>query len=143
MSNYYESLKGEDKQRYQDKLRVVGLDLTDDPFDSKNSDKYGSDMANWPKTEYGHIFCYFIERPGVFTKQQLMSWKQMTAYNYFQNGFVRTVLSMKYKFGGDNFIVLKALVNPSQNSPDKAHSSWIITREDGQIITAHCTCKAG
>ena len=85
------------------------LDLNDDPFDAKNSVKYGSDLTDWPKVEYGHIFCYFIERPGVFTKQQLISWKQMTAYNYFQSGFVRTVSTMKYKFGESNFIVLRLL----------------------------------
>ena len=71
MSDYFAGLNGEDKQRYEDKLRVVGLDLNDDPFDAKNFVKYGPDLTNWPKVEYGHIFCYFIERPGVFTKQQL------------------------------------------------------------------------
>ena len=36
----------------------------------------------WPTVEYGHIFCYFVERPGVFTTKGLM--KCLEAYNYFR-----------------------------------------------------------
>ena len=39
--------------------------------------------------------------------------------------------------------ILIAHVNPSQSSPDKAHCAWIGIRQDGEIITAHCTCMAG
>ena len=37
------------------------------------------------------------------------------------------------------FSVLIARVNPSQNSPDKAHQAWICVQHDGTVITAHCT----
>ena len=37
-----------------------------------------------PTVEYGHIFCYFVEQPGVFTKKELMNWKSLEAYNYFR-----------------------------------------------------------
>ena len=48
-------------------------------------------MTKWPSVEYGHIFCYFVERPGVYTRRQLMQWKSLEAYNYFQSGHVRKV----------------------------------------------------
>ena len=35
----------------------------------------------WSIVEYGHIFA---ERPGVYTKEQLLAWKQLESYiNYF------------------------------------------------------------
>ena len=39
-------------------------------------------MTLWPTVEYSHIFCYFVERPGVFTKKELINWKSLEAYNY-------------------------------------------------------------
>ena len=32
-------------------------------------------VSLWPPVEYGHIFCYFVERRGVFTRSELMHWK--------------------------------------------------------------------
>ena len=40
---------------------------------------------------HGHIFCYFVDRIGVYTRQQMLQWKQLDAYNYFTSGFVCTV----------------------------------------------------
>ena len=45
-------------------------------------------MPAWPQVEFGHIFGYFIKRPGVFTQEELLDWQ---AYNFFQSGFARTV----------------------------------------------------
>ena len=40
-------------------------------------------------------------------------------------------------------VVLKAKVNPSQRSPNETLEAWIIAKEDGKIISTHCTCMAG
>lgn len=48
-----------------------------------------ADMSLWPKIEYVHIFAYFITRPGTYTQQELVPWKQMEAYNYFESGHER------------------------------------------------------
>ena len=85
--------------------------------------------------EYGHnIFTYFIRRPGLYTQEQLLSWKQLDAYSYFQAGYVRTVLSKGFSHDGSTFCLLKAKVNPSQKSPDLAHEAWIIAKQCGDII---------
>ena len=57
-----------------------------DPYDERNANSYKDDMTAWPPLEYGHIFTYFIRCPGLYTQEQLLSWKQLEAYNYFQNG---------------------------------------------------------
>ena len=141
--SYYEALDWQAiaKKWYREKLEVVGLSLKDDPY-SRN-DRFSSDMTSWPKIEYGHIFAYFITRPGTYMQQELVSWKQMEAYNYFQSGYVRAVSSMKFGTGKARCVVLKAKINPSQRSPDNAHEAWVISRVDGNILCAHCTCMAG
>ena len=142
MSAYLESLDWQGKQRYQEKLEAVGLSL--DGGDPYSSDKrFSSDMTLWPKVEYGHIFAYFITRPGTFTQQELVSWKQMEAYNYFESGHVRTVLCMAFGTGKARNVLLKAKVNPSQRSPDNAHEAWLVAKLEGDILCAHCTCTAG
>ena len=39
----------------------------------------------------GLYICYFVDHRGVYTHQELMQWKSLEAYNYFENGHVRTV----------------------------------------------------
>ena len=100
-------------------------------------------MANWPQIEFSHYFAYFITRPGVYTQEQLLSWKQLDAFNYYQEGYVRTVFSFGFSHHGKSLVMLKAKVNPSQRSPDDAHEPWIIAKFEGDIVCAHCTCMAG
>jgi hypothetical protein len=98
-------------------------------------------MTLWPPVEFGHIFCYFVERPGTYTKRELMQWTSLDAYNYFQSGHVRSV--KLWAASASDIIVAMALVNPSQNAPDKAHHAWVGLKVTGEIVTAHCTCMAG
>jgi len=75
MSEYFDSLKDDDKERYEAKLNAIGLQLEKDPY--RGECDYEADMTSWPLVEYGHIFAYFIARPGVYTFEQLLSWKQL------------------------------------------------------------------
>lgn len=86
MSNYYLSLDSVAKTRYLEKLSCLGLEIKEDPY--LDSDKFVDDLSKWPQVEYGHIFCYYIERPGVYTRKQLLQWKSLDGYNYFKSGNV-------------------------------------------------------
>ena len=141
-SSYFESLETKAKKRYCEKLSCVGLSIHDDPYSPRNDGRFANDMASWPQIEFGHIFGYFIKRPGTYTQEQLLSWKQLDAFNFFQSGYVRTVLSFVFGFAGKSFVLLKAKVNPSQKTPDGAHEPWLISKTNGEIICAHCTCMA-
>ena len=121
----------------------VGLSIENDPFLPKNDSRFDDSLRNWPRTEFGHIFTYFVSRPGIYTQEQLLSWKQMDAYGYFQAGYVRTVYSFRFNHLGKQYVMVKAKVNPSQRSPDAANESWIIVKSEGDIVCAHCTCMAG
>ena len=107
-----------------------------------SNDRFCSDMTLLQRIEYSQISTYFIVKPGTYTQQQLLSWKQMEAYNYFESGYIREVLSMAFGSGSSRYVVLKAKVKTSQHSPDNEHEPWIIARLDGHIVCAHCTCKA-
>ena len=73
MSEYFDSLKDDDKERCKAKLNAIGLQLEKDPYRGERD--YEADMTSWPPVEHGHIFAYFIARPGVYTFEQLLSWK--------------------------------------------------------------------
>ena len=65
---YFASLDASGRQRYLDKLCLLGLSVDNDPYAAINSKNFVSDMSLWPPVEFGHIFCYFIDRPGVYTR---------------------------------------------------------------------------
>ena len=138
MSSYFKALPLVASERYLAKLHLIGLKEEDDPYINEN--RFIDDMSVWPPVEYGNIFCYFIERPGVYTQQQLLQWKSMDAYNYYKSGHVREVLVWVVN---KSVCVLTAKVNPSQATPLKTHHAWVAVRSDGEVITAHCTCMAG
>ena len=141
MTDYFQALDPVAKARYTEKLLLVGLSEQEDPYKLWKDGKLKDNMKLWPPVEYGHIFCYFVDRPGVFTKQQLLQWKSMEAFNYFKSGHVHEVLV--YRLPSTQSCILMAFVNPSQKSPDKAPHSWVAVKFDGTVITAHCTCMAG
>ena len=62
MSSYYETLDMRGKERYKEKLKPVGLSIS-------HTEKFCSDMSQWPKIEFGYIFAYIFSRPGTYTQQ--------------------------------------------------------------------------
>ena len=111
---YYESLEAKAKQWYREKLSCMGLSIQDDPYLLTNNGRFVSDMTTWPRIEFGDIFGYFITRPGVYIQQQLLSWKQLYAFNYFQAGYLRTMSSFSFSHAGKRLVMLKAKVNGGQ-----------------------------
>ena len=75
MSEYYESLGSNEKARYIAKLKAVGLTLKDDSNSKESLRIFGTTMTSWPSLDYGHIFSYFITSPGLYTLEQLLSWR--------------------------------------------------------------------
>ena len=69
-------------------------------------------------------------KPGVYMQEQLLSWKQMDSFNYFQSGYEEhcfpTSLVQK--------VILKAKVNPSQKSPDSNQEARLIADKLGKFF---------
>ena len=70
------------KEWYKNKLEAVGLSREDDHYSV--DDRFRSDMTCWPK-----IFTCFNTKSGEHIQEQLLSWKHMEAYNYFQYDYVQ------------------------------------------------------
>ncbi len=73
-----------------------------------------------------------IGSKGPYTKESLKAYKSLEAYNYFYNGYVRTVYH--YGVSSSKFSILKAKVNPSQKAADQNHEAWVvISKESGMV----------
>ena len=81
MSDYYKAL---DQREMYRKLSLLNLKEEDDPYLPSNGATFVDDMSKWPAVEFGNIFCYYIERPGIYTGEQLLQWKSLDRYNYQQ-----------------------------------------------------------
>ena len=129
------------KERYTNKVGLVGIQEEHEPYSERSTLRF----ISWPPIEYGHIYCYFVLRPGLYTQQELMQWKSLQAYNYLT---LLDILSMYYRFLRDvrvwiispELCILCAYVNPSMISPEKPHDAWVAVRVD---VTAHCKCMSG
>ena len=62
MSAYFQSLDAVARVRYQEKLTLLGLSVSEDPYELWSNEKFVESMSLWPPVEHGHIFCYFVER---------------------------------------------------------------------------------
>ena len=66
MSELYQLLLGPAKERYVEKLRLLGFTESDDPYSESNVAKFTDNLTLWLGVEYEHIFGYFVTRPGLY-----------------------------------------------------------------------------
>ena len=66
-----------------------------------------------------------------------MQWKSLDAYNYIQSGHFRDV--RLFRLPSTQSCVMTALVNPSQNAPDKAHHILYLAWSEIQWYSDHST----
>lgn len=136
VSEYFTSLDYLSQRRYVEKLKNLP-----DPYGIPEA-LWLDDVTKWPSIEFGDIYMYLIDSKGPYTKENLKAYKSLESYNYFYNGYVRTVYY--YAIPTSKLLILKARVNPSQKAADQNHEAWvIISKENGMIKTAHCKCMAG
>lgn len=139
---YISTLTSEDRRRFGEKLKIcIGdkIEVIQSPYEIGDDKKRWSDSpVSWPPICWGDIYSYLIETPGPFTHERLKAFKSLEAYDYFVSRKVGPIFSAKQKA----VIVLKAKVRPGQaESQRDSHLPWVIAKENGKIITAHCDCK--
>ena len=124
------------KTRHFAKIQLFGLTAGEDPYEMWKKRKFEEDMTLCPPVECGHIFCYFVEQPGSFARKQLLQWKSMEVYNYFQSGHVRDM--KMYTVLATRSCVLMAYVNPTQSTPENTHHRLLSSlMEQGSLLTVH------
>lgn len=127
--------------RYRQKLTLSGYRVPD-PY-SVPSREWDDRVSLWPPVEYGNIYSYFINTPGMYTVESLKSYKSLDSYSLYHAGHVQTVLH--HKVAKESPVcILKAKVQKSQSVTDKPYEAWAtVTKKTGDINAAHCTCMAG
>ena len=71
--------------------------------------------------------------------ESMANYKGLDSYKLVQSGWVQTVYSHKVGL----VTILKADVTPSYRINDSPHHPWVALDIEGNVMTAHCDCKAG
>ena len=78
MSQYSEYLGSSEKAKYIAKLQAVGLTLEVDPYSKESGRNFETNMSiGLLSSTVVSVFGYFITYPGLYTLEQLLSWKQL------------------------------------------------------------------
>uniref|UniRef100_A0A1A8DBE7 SWIM-type domain-containing protein n=1 Tax=Nothobranchius kadleci TaxID=1051664 RepID=A0A1A8DBE7_NOTKA len=134
-SPYYEALDVDSKQMYKDLIsRYVGRD----PFIMKMSE-FSKELRHLPTVEAVDITNYLVLQTFFYTVQQMKAYKRLEAYNLFVSGCVQNLGTKRLP---DDCRLVFARVNRSQGSGEAPLKTWIIAKEDGEVIAAHCNCTA-
>ena len=133
LSEYYKTLDVIVKRRYLQKISVVGLDPA-----TLVDGKLNSDCL--PPIEALDLLSYLVLDTSYYTNDQFKNFKSLEAYNQLVSGFVTFVQGIKVS---DKYVVI-GKVRHSQRMNDPPLPVWIITADNGTILSAHCMgCKAG
>ena len=69
--------------RYLEKLKLLGLDEKDDPYDPRNSHNFVDDMTKWPAVEYGHIFYYYNRTTRSLYEAAIATLEKLRCFQFF------------------------------------------------------------
>lgn len=84
---YRETLDSDSKQRYDDKLSIIG---NLDPYTIERQ-KWSRNTEKWAGVTYPDIVNFLLYTTSAYTLDDLKSYKGLDAYNQFVCGWVRDV----------------------------------------------------
>ena len=126
ISDYAKKLEHQVRQRYLDKISVIGIATVLIP--EKNLDP-----ECLPPVEAADLLSYLVLDTSYCTDRQFKAFRSLNAYNQMISGFITSVQDL-----------VCAKVRHSQRMNDPPVPLWIITEKDGTVVCAHCTrCMAG
>ena len=144
-SKYYLELKGDEKKRYDEKLKLINCDK--DPYCQVESPETFSGVSiqwyEWPNLMYADIYNYLILTPSLYTHDQLKSYRSLEAYNQFVNRWVSDIVVTVNTANKAKVYVFTALVKHSQSLSLPSLKPWVAIDQSGIVVCAHCTCMAG
>ena len=143
-SDYYSELKGEAKSRYEQKVRMLGRV---DPYcslESSTSTSSSVEWYEWPEVMYADIYNFLINTTSYCTHEQLKAFKSLDGYNFFVNGWVTNVtVILSRQITKAKIFIAMSLVKHSQRLSASPLKVWVATKQQGEVLCAHCTCMAG
>ncbi|XP_063738997.1 uncharacterized protein LOC134864141 [Eleginops maclovinus] len=94
-----------------------------------------------PDLRYADIHSYLVSFPSVYSGDSLRAYKSLEAYKWCQSGFVNNI--QLWSLTSKNFGIITARVNHSQRLNESQLKPWVVVRNDGVVLGAHCNCTAG
>lgn len=88
---------------------------------------------------FADIYNFMVQEPNPFTGEPKDSTKGMQANLWFQQGWVKHVGGKKL---GENYVVHGSVFH-SFSLRKQPLKPWVIVRNDGKILAAHCDCAIG
>eukprot|EP00794_Sanderia_malayensis_P008045 gene8045-biopygen6517 len=138
-----EGVQQEIAKEYIDKLKIEDENLPD-PFKLEDGWLKEEDgVSLWPTTLYPDIYNFLSFHPSELKNEDLSDYKTSKAYSYYSTGWLNT---LQYHPISDRsyFCFLKTTCRPSQRISETHHHLWVcLSKKNGKIIKAHCSCMAG
>ena len=135
-----EEVEGCLSKEYALKLKITEWDTIPDPFKLNTGWKDEDEgVAFWPIVPTFHIIQFLMIDSEI---KDLNDYKCSKAYSYFEKGWLGPI--SYHSLGTSEHCLLKCDCRPSERIRDAPHKLWIcITKKDGKVLKAHCTCMAG
>lgn len=97
----------------------------------------GRHCLKWPDVDYGNIYNYLVNTPGLYTQKAMQAYKSLEGYNFFVAGHVQQVLF--HEVQESSVCILMAKVIPSQKVTDKKqwHKTWLDKTRKAVILLLH------
>ena len=97
----------------------------------------------WPEVTYADIYNFLINTTSYCTHEQLKVYKNLDGYNFFVNGWVTNIDVISCQATKTKVFILMSLVKHSQHLAAPPLKVWVATKQQVEVICAHCTCMAG
>ncbi len=139
-SQYFFALPVEEKKRYFAKLKCDKVNVSlPDPFNKLlRQEFFSTDLSDLPEVSQVHIFEYLVEKECVYTREAFKAYRSLDAYNYFNSGKVKNILT----YTNGSTCVVYGEIEAGQTL-SKSYSAWIVAKKSGEVQSGHCTCMAG
>ncbi|XP_070384023.1 uncharacterized protein [Dermacentor albipictus] len=134
---YYAGLIGSARERYQEKVKLCD-DV--DPYTLRPGADTTMDVNAFPEVSHGDIVNYLVFSSNFTTLEEMKAYKSLESHNYFTSGWVKTLSAKRLQ--GEKVLLLGE-VNHSQRLGERPLKVWILCKDGGAVLTAHCTCMAG
>ena len=92
MENYSTTLDEEQKERYFDKLSIIG---NTDPYCLK-PESLSLDIKSSPDVTPSDVILYLVYQTSYYSMEQMLAYKSLEAYNFFHSGHVNVIGWTKY-----------------------------------------------
>ncbi|XP_076137714.1 uncharacterized protein LOC143121217 [Alosa pseudoharengus] len=94
-----------------------------------------------PDLQYPDIYNYLINFPSSFSGDSLKAYKSLEGYKWTQSGFVTNI--QLWNLQAKTCFIITGRVNHSQRLNDPQLKPWMVVRNNGVVLGAHCNCTAG